>query len=1524
MPESSPTSAVDVLTQLVTGPSLTEVASNALRPALKTLYPNLEINPQLAMVVTPTWNIEGSHVVPGHNRFESLTDVLVRLGLSGTTVTFIDGEHFLTLQPGAEPAIQLPVKIDAIACLINELAPLLFVAYQSQQVDYWNDFTSPGQTRWYQLSDSLHSLWNVDQNLGWDADQQMMAQAVYKTPDKQQRLPTDKYKTRACLIDLDQGDGVDRTHLNVLDIAVLVGTLAERTLILTHSIIRGFEHFDSFDALNQSLARSHLTGASGSTVSWRLFEPEGNFFDHQACTLIALEVDAIGAIDNFQSPAKAGRNPHLGSVGQSDEPPARLKSHFDHARPLLPPWLDKASPADQACYSRHLMDLTVVQHQNGGKTFQGELPDIHAFTLDALTRQMLKDHAQAKDVNLDNIEISITSLVVWGTFVLPGNTETVTLSLTELALQNLAGLPLGDKTVSCRDGASVPAWMTAGYLENLITTVDIGATYPAMLKSRLFDDSVKALALKQLYTRQLPVELALLALQHKIRGEAGLDEQGYRYIIAVLARNTTDRQVDGQEIVIRPLAFVLANRSKSTSDEVANMFVISPRLEDKGPCLLYRPLLDPPLIQYPSQTNLLYAIKHSRSLRASVLAWLPDKVRFNYSQYVFPAQLPSIWTVPQLLVDPTVALDMSGPVSLAQGAIEKDQLDTLFNSTVQAMITQADRQSVSNAEARWATLKQGGWRVFNAALPFLGRTVGAAAWIWQIMDDLQDISDAGNQEHATVDWSALTDILLALGMVLAHRAASGAKPRRTSIKAVETPPSLPEKIVPGKITTVHLSDITGSELPASHETSLNAIIALNRSRPGIGSVLDGLKIPKPETLGEPTQEGAYQHLYAHQKKWYAPVGERWFEVIINDQEEVQIIDSRTQPARTGPLLTHNARGQWFVDLRLRLRGGGLGSRRKQVQRENRTRLSEKKAELAAFDATLGDKQKQLLDARKSMLEALPADAESARQTFLDTLDTQTREYSTHIQNLKALNILEPVPNYRTAMIDRLSLQLFLMQSWLDERSSEFRDSLKTTLALLDKESPAPQPERSGPFEKMTDLTQGMIDKVEFAQTRFQELSLLGKEAAEVSRTAKARLPPFALDDLKMLQVTLGQELCLKAGPAETLADARLALEKLIDDTTLNIQSSLDLSADESPHNLGERIEAMNNLAEQFAIIDQRFTDIVDEYPEHMLAERLEQVRQRVAGFSQDTVNRLASLLREQRLFEPAPGPSRPSTTSTRKIIKTRFKGTLIGEPRKSANGQDTDLVDIKAPLTGKVIATFHEKTPGVWLERLTPKPPPAKTTPNLTKSLESAQALLDGLPAFKRRTQSHVDRAQRIPVEIQEIYYQHAARLREPMKALDQALTASNLTEERTTSVRAMRDKLDSAATALFEKGRSSRIEIIKQQPPTAARVEWLKSKGEVDISKSATRRRLKGRGKDYLDEYEVLDRKTRKVLWYAHFHYANVTDAVASFTAAHLKTAAQRLLGGAFDVRGSSDQELIAIYRSEISRALATTVFFS
>lgn len=848
MPDTSSTRSEDVLTQLVTGPSLREVASNALRTALDAAYPSLHIDPTQAMVVTPTWTVTGSQVTPGIRRSESLTDVLVRLTLSAQTATYIDGEHFLTLQSEVDPAIQLPVKIDAISRLINQLIPLLFVSYQEQQLDYWNQQAEDHTPRWHQLSGSLRNLWDIEQDSGWDEDQKAMAQALFNSPDQTARHRDDVYKSRACLIDIDKPD----QHLWVLDLAVLVGTLGKRTLVISHSITEGFKHYDSLESFGETLPTRMASKSSPRILQWRLYEPTGNFFDHQACALIALEIAAIGQLQDTIT---------TGGLARRASTAARNRKEFDAERfnrieRLLPDWVLRAQPADLTRYSRHLMDLALLREQHAGKSFLDDIPSLPEFTLQTLQDQVLKDHPEATDAKLENIELSITSPVILGAIAVPGKTETVTMSLIDLALQNLIAVPLGNKTVRRTDGSTVESWMTPSYLEKLVTEVNIGETYPTLIKQKLLGDTKETQRRQDLFASHLRIQLPLQTLQHKIRGEAGIDDQGYRYVVAAMQEKPDDRFVDGLEIIIRPLAFIPGGRTDNKADEVANMFVISPSLADKGPCLLFRPLLDPPLLQYPRETNLLYAIKHNQTLRQSVLAWLPDDMRFNYSQYVFPGQLPSVWTMSQWLVDPTSALGMMGAVTLAAAPLAQPSLSTLFTANANAMITLADRQSVSNAQSRWETLKHGAWMLFNIALPFLGKTAASAAWIWQIMSDLDEANEASEKGDSDTTWTALTDLFLSLGMVLAHYAAT----RHTASRVVEkeaffTPGQQPTPTP--TITVTRLPDITAQPLPTNHRTLLYTHGALART--SLGTLLDGLAIAKPDGLASPsTQVGPHR------------------------------------------------------------------------------------------------------------------------------------------------------------------------------------------------------------------------------------------------------------------------------------------------------------------------------------------------------------------------------------------------------------------------------------------------------------------------------------------------------------------------------------------------------------------------------------------------------------------------------------------------------------------------------------------
>jgi hypothetical protein len=353
----------------------------------------------------------------------------------------------------------------------------------------------------------------------------------------------------------------------------------------------------------------------------------------------------------------------------------------------------------------------------------------------------------------------------------------------------------------------------------------------------------------------------------------------------------------------------------------------------------------------------------------------------------------------------------------------------------------------------------------------------------------------------------------------------------------------------------------------------------------------------------------------------------------------------------------------------------------------------------------------------------------------------------------------------------------------------------------------------------------------------------------------------------------------------------------------------------------EHIEGLSGMLEQFATIDQSFEDFGLSHKDSVLEQPLKHIRSRVSEFQQETEKHLAQLLLEQRPVEPRPGPSRPAPPSRKRVIKTRFRGTVVGEVRPSAPGQPI-LLDVKAPMTGNVIATFHEKTPGIWVERIQPRRRrPTTQLPDLNTQIAQGQTQLDSVENFIQKTEANAKNPGRIPVEIEELFQQKADQLDENARNLEQARLRANTTDEPPAVIA----ELNEARDRLYAEGYRIRVEMIKRQPPTAARVEWLLSKDEIDIVSVGDRRRLKGPRRDYLQEYEIRERRTQKPLWYAHFHYASLDAAVDAFTAAHLKLLEQRRMAGAFDLRSAtSNPQVIAIYRSEISPQLARSLFFS
>ena len=1545
MPNSTPIShrppnTYELLTQLTTGPTAREVAATTLRSALKELYPTLNIDPDLAMVVGPRWQAVGDVVKPAPAVIESLTSVLIRQALSSDRVTYIDGEHFLTLQPNAATPVHLAVKIDAIARLINTLSDLLFTAFQEQQLDFWN--TSNGSTgpRWQNFSNTLRKVWNITEQQGLDAHECALARTVFQEPDRARRSLKDPYKSHAYLVDVDILQNGQSTHVSFLDITVLVGEHENRPLILTHSLVNGYQTFNSLEQFGATLTARLSAPEQDTTLQWRLYEPDGNFFDALACTLIELQIRAIGSYGESTSDEQAEEQLPPTTVARIAPSIEEMSDHqlstIRDIHQQLPDWLAQASDADTAAYSRYMIDLAQLHTHYHGETFQDGITSIRDYA-----RAQLQSRIQSREngarLNLDKIEIVIESPVLWGTFIVPGAVDITRRGLIDLTLENLTGLPTGNTSVRYNGSDNgVPEWLTYSYLKGLIEDIDVGEHYPALVKQKLLDDPTQFSHRQQLYTRHLRVQLPLMALQMKIRRQGGIDERGYRYMAAAMHTDAHDRHVDGQPIVIRPLAFVPTLRPGHEQDVVANMFVIGPKNADAGPCLLYRPLLEPVLVQFPSRQNLLYAIKHDHPLRESVVAWLPEAHSFNYAQYVFPSTLPSPWTVVRALVEPLTVLYMSGPVALGDEEVGNDAPATLFKANANALIELATRQSVSNVQKRWATYRQAGWQLFNAALPFMGRTVGIGAWIWQIMDDLQSTTEAVNKDDPQASWTALVDVFLNLGMALTlhlalrHPASQerfdaskpGVENQSTLIETQEKP------LLPGKkYTSVQQSNIPDAQIPARHQGMLHTSGALSRNTLSLANTLDSFKLTKPESLGEQNKApGRHLHLYPLADKWYAPVGERWFEVTVDDNDSVIIVDPQV-PMRTGPPLIGNLAGKWFVDTRLRLRGAGLPRQQRTVKVDQVGRIIELKTKLNAFDAVAASKQLAVLEASPALDETPGPSVDLRRSAFINKVDGRLAEYDEAIRQLKSLSVIDAVPGYQRDLSGYLEKQVQLTRLAIDQRLTTYEAVLKAASPILDAEVDIDYQSQAQTAQSLSTLNLEIIKRLEFINARFGDLKLLGEQGARIILNSMQTLPTFTLLELKALEITLGRYLCINEGESPVPATVRERLDQSVDAAELGVQSFAAVLGSDNGASLDERIDVLNSMVEQFSSTDQRLLDLHADFPQHIAKKPLESLLQHIREFSQRAIHDLAQLLREKKTLAPKPGSSKATHTPQRKVIKTRYNGVVIGETRES----DSTLVDVKAAGTGKVLATFHEKTPGEWVKRHkttlpspSPSPSPKPATVDVDTSINAGQALLDGEQAEVRKYQRFAQKPWHVPQDIQDMFDAYAKQFEDASNGIEQALTRRNLTESDHAPAALTNRNLSIAAQRIRQLGKKTYINMIKHQPPTAARVEWLHSQGLIKIVKPLSRRALKGSQKDYLDEYEIRDKEAGTVLWYAHFHYPTKGARLEDFSAAHLKTREQQRLGGAQQRTGPSDWDVIEIHRSAIGEQLAKSLFFN
>ena len=152
-----------------------------------------------------------------------------------------------------------------------------------------------------------------------------------------------------------------------------------------------------------------------------------------------------------------------------------------------------------------------------------------------------------------------------------------------------------------------------------------------------------------------------------------------------------------------------------------------------------------------------------------------------------------------------------------------------------------------------------------------------------------------------------------------------------------------------------------------------------------------------------------------------------------------VIVDPLNPSRTGPLLLNNLAGQWFVDVRLRLRGGGFRNRRRAAQARIPSRIQPLRNQIDEFNAdenrqqqwTSHDAYVALGDRSSPLYRITPPSLMAARSI------TGCRSTTVPIRQLRALEIIDNVPDYQREMISYLNKQILLTRSVIDNRLPSF-------------------------------------------------------------------------------------------------------------------------------------------------------------------------------------------------------------------------------------------------------------------------------------------------------------------------------------------------------------------------------------------------------------------------------------------------------------------------------------------------------
>ena len=972
-----------VANQFAKRPTLHEVVAKAGFATLVDRYPWIPLNhPQLTSL-EPFRVIQALDKGPATSAF---VQTLLEHFLSGKSLAFTAAdvlsiappEPFLAQAAGANPGNRpaIGINLENLNADLDQLLVALPQAFQQAQAGFWaaSDATS-GLSRLHWLAHTLKAAL-----LAGIERQGLPAQAkhvLYSTIDGSQA----GFTLHALQITLD--DHAARTLPDLL-------ITGEPNLVLwcmPSGAVRSYQSLAAFaEALGQALAERYQF----SRLSWAKQLLETDPFHHQACALLNDILDKLGRLQ-LSTITTVQALEEAFSLASDPADSFFALPVLDAALPAIAPpgWLARTDASGHLLYADALLDLAASQARSQNQQSFETIEDLQRYTTRRLRERMQLDHPGHSVPDPEQLLVEI-SVVVPLSSAGPAQLDYLkSMSLTELAIARLHS-DANEVASGLVDSSARPldSWLTLDYIERLITNVDVGGQYPGYVAEQLQTSTLKAARIEQ-HASQWRHTLRFAALRARLEGK----------LCALACQAIGDfcqnRQTPPASLGIAPLAFLPAPGA-SAGNEVHGAFLIEVPASQSW--VLYCPLLvDDALVEFANQDALMARVRADQVLQQHLLAWMDDDARAIYQNGGFerPHLHPRLSSLAHLLSAQTAWVDsalerLRVPVRPLHQPWPENLNTPLFETHIQTMLLMASRQSVSNAQQRWAMAVQLAWLVFNTATPLLRGPAAAVAWLVATLATLKNDLPALLQGSAVEKALAAADLLGNLAMALTPAATGPAQglPRSPALHtpALEhptntpsTPSITPEAPKAADWVTVEHSQSQGHVRVTSWHNSQR----LGNLPPELRLQLSQLRARVSLQGHTPQPQGRLRGVYPLENRLYVTLQGDAYEV----QETwggIQVIgpdDSQTQwqsqwagapdgyyivgrERRTGPWLTR-WNDEWVLNLNL---AGGMPKTREAINQQNRQQYETlqattqaNKAELARLDPIVARNRVQLRD-----------------------------------------------------------------------------------------------------------------------------------------------------------------------------------------------------------------------------------------------------------------------------------------------------------------------------------------------------------------------------------------------------------------------------------------------------------------------------------------------------------------------------------------------------------------------------------